>query len=590
MMSGIVGASAADRLFSGSASKPASWCRLPPPILAVFLLGWLLGCSSQPPYDVILEGGLVIDGTGADGFEADVAISGERIEAIGDLSEDRAVERIDVSGLVIAPGFIDVHSHADRGLVDPALKTNEGFLTQGVTTAVFGVDGSYTPTQIMQLKGTFASHGVGTHYAFYVGHNGVRREVMGMEERAPTDDELESMKSLVRMAMEGGAHGLSTGLMYLPGNFATTAEVVALAEVVAEYGGVYDSHIRDPAGNLADSIAECIAIGEQSGATPHPAHHKAPGAKNFGLAQEISELIAEARERGIDVTVDQYPYDGAATARMIEVIVPTEGLGVEEAWRAALDPELSDEQAQRQLQQIAALWLDALADPAEKARLRERTENPPADVFSWVKAVGYQSWRIVVSDAHPDWVGRMFTEVAAEEGLEPFDLIVRLIEDDGPVAKITLGACLQEDVDYLMTRPWTMIASDGTITGFEGGGGHPRSRGTFPRVLGHYVRERGLLTLEQAIHKMTAMPAEFLQMSDRGLLRAGLVADITVFDPERVIDRSTWRNPSLLSEGIEHVFVAGQPALTDGVVTGVVAGQYLPFQGSPKTSDGEPTL
>ena len=539
------------------------------------LLILMAGCASEPPYDVVLEGGLVIDGTGAEGFDADVAISGDRIAAIGDLSEARATLRVDVAGMVVAPGFIDVHSHADRGLVDPALSTNEGFLTQGVTTSVFGVDGSYSPAEIEEFKATFAAQGVGTHYAFYVGHNGVRREVMGMEERPPSAEELEAMKGLVRTAMESGAHGLSSGLMYLPGNFATTEEVVALAEVVAEFGGVYDSHIRDPAGDLAESIAECLAIGERSGAVPHPAHHKAPGAKNFGKAREISALIADARDRGIDATVDQYPYDGAATARMIEVIVPTEGLGVEEAWRAALDPELSGEQAERQLQQIAALWLDALANPAQRAQLRERTENPPADVFSWVKAVGYQSWRIVVSDAHPDWVGRMFTDVAEEEGIEPFELIVKLIEDDGPVAKVTLGACLQDDVDYLMTRPWTMIASDGTITGFEGGGGHPRSRGTFPRVLGHYVRERGLLTLEQAIHKMSGMPAAFLEMSDRGVLREGLVADVTVFDPERVIDRSTWREPSLHSVGIEHVFVAGVRALADGVVTGELPGEYL---------------
>ena len=552
-------------------------------VLVLFMLVLLTvatGCSREAPYDLILEGGRLVDGSGAQAFEADLAISGGRIAAIGDLAAARAVERIDVSGKVVAPGFIDVHSHADQGLVDPELRTNEGFLTQGVTTAVFGVDGAYPPGRIDELKEIFARQGVGTHYAFYVGHNGVRSQVMGLEERAPSAAELDQMRGLVRSAMEAGAHGLSSGLMYLPGNFATTDEVVALAEVVAEFGGVYDSHIRDPAGDLVESIAECLAIGERSGVAPHPAHHKAPGARNFGKAREISALIAEARERGQKVTVDQYPYDGAATARMIEVIVPTEDLDVEAAWRAAMDPSLSPEQARRQLEQVASLWLQALSDPAQRARLRQRTEEPPPEVFSWVKAVGYESWRIVVSDAHPDWVGRMFTDVAQEEALSPFDLIVRLIEDDGPVAKITLGACLEDDVAYLMTRPWTMIASDGTITGFEGGGGHPRSRGTFPRVLGRYVREQGLLTLEQAINKMTGMPAAFLQMKDRGLLREGLVADVTVFDPERVIDRSTWREPSLLSEGIELVLVAGAKALADGAVTGELAGQYIAFGGS----------
>ncbi len=563
-------------------------------ILPIVLLGVALACQGPPPYQIVLEGGTVVDGSGAPAFLADVAIADGRIAKIGDLTGARAVERIDVSGLVVAPGFIDTHSHADLGLVRPELRPNEGFLTQGVTTSIFGVDGAYAPDNIEELEKIFTKQGVGTNYAFYVGHNGVRAAVMGMEDRAPSDQELERMKAMVREAMEHGAIGLSSGLMYLPGNFATTDEVVALASVAAEFGGLYDSHIRDPANDLIASVGECIEIGERSGAIPHPAHHKAPGAKNFGKGAELAAVVAAARERGVDVTVDQYPYDGAATANLIELIVPTEDLPIREQLRQAVEPALSPEQQQSQLAQVAAMWKEALADPQQRQRLRARTEQPPSGVFSWVKAVGYDSWRIVVSDAHPEWVSRMFTEVAREEGIEPFDLMVRLIEEDGEIAKVTLGACLEDDVRLLMTRPWTMIASDGEITGFEGGGGHPRSRGTFPRVLGKYVREEGLLTLEQAVHKMTGLPASYLRLADRGLLQEGLAADITVFDPARVIDRSTWRDPSLLSEGIVHVIVGGQRALADGTVTGVLAGQFLPYQGeladefiaSSKTNSG----
>ncbi|MDX1384691.1 MAG: amidohydrolase family protein [Thermoanaerobaculia bacterium] len=552
-----------------------------PTVASVLAVALLLGCGTgagregEETYDLLLLGGTVIDGSGGDRFAADVGIRDGEIVAVGDLEGAVARERLDVSGRIVAPGFIDTHSHADRGLVDPALRQNAGFLTQGVTTSLFGLDGAYAPSELRRLSEIFARQGVGTNYGFFVGHNGIRREVLGMANRPPDAEELAAMERLVAEGMDMGAFGFSTGLMYLPGHFADTDEVVALAKVAAAVGGVYDSHIRDPAGDLVASVAEALEIGAAAGAHAHPAHHKAPGMKNFGKGEELSALIAAAIARGQAVTVDQYPYDGAATAKLIEVLVAPGDVGLGELHQRFAAADASEEERDALLQEASDLLLEALADPPTRARIRELTETPPDDVYSWVETVGYDSFRLVVSDAHPDWTGRMIVDIAADEGVSPFDLLARLIADDGAVAKITLGACLEDDVRTILTRPWTMVASDGAITGFEGGGGHPRSRGTFPRVLGRYVREWGVLTLEEAVHKMTGLPADYLGLEDRGRIEVGRRADVTVFDPETVIDRATWREPSLLSAGIEHVFVNGNFALRDGEVTGECPGEPL---------------
>lgn len=542
-------------------------------LVSLCLLG-LAACAQPEHYDLILRGGTVIDGSGSDGRRADVALRDGHIAAIGGLKRAEATEGVDVTGLVVAPGFIDVHSHADEGLVDPELRTNAGFLTQGVTTSIFGVDGDASPMRIRELQEAFDRQGVGTNYGFYVGHNGIRREVVGMENRKATKAEMERMKELVAEGMDLGAFGFSTGLMYLPGNFAGTAEVKALTAVAAARGGVYDSHIRDPAHELLASVAEALEIGADTGAPAHLAHHKAPGRANFGLAVEMSALVEQSLEEGHGVTVDQYPYDGAATAKLIEVLVAPPGLGQERLQHRFLEARDETERTAI-LDEAASLWVRLLADPVTRREIRTHTEEPPDEVFSWVKSVGYDSFRLVVSDAHPDWIGEMIPDLAERAGLSPFDLLAKLIEDDGAVAKITLGACQEDDVRFIMTRPWTMIASDGAITGFEGGGGHPRSRGTFPRVLGRYVREWGVLSLAEAVHKMTGLPASFLGLDDRGVLREGAVADITVFDPEAIIDRSTWRDPSAFSEGVTHVLVNGTFAVRDGEVTGECAGGLL---------------
>ncbi len=514
------------------------------------------GFASSPveedsQYDIVFVNAVLVDGTGAPRRKADVAIHLGRIAAIGDLQHKDAAVRMDIDGLVLAPGFIDVHSHADRDAIIPQSRMLQGLITQGVTTAVFGVDGESSLDDIRRSRELFDTQGIGTNYMYYIGHNGTRAAVMGSAARAPDDQELARMSTDVREAMQLGAIGLSTGLMYLPGSHATTDEIVVLAREAAAYGGRYDSHIRDPASNLLQSIDECLRISRAAGLAAHPAHIKAVGAKNFFMSDKIISLIEKAIADGQNVTADVYPYDGAAV-RTLEALLIRPG-----DW---------------DIQQ-------ALQDPAKREQIRLNSEQPPADKFSWIAVAGYSSMRVVVSE-QPGFEGQMLLDLAEQNQKSPFDLVADTVIAEGANAKITLGAIQEPDVQALLKQPWVMISSDGRDGGFDAGSGHPRSRGTFPRVLGKYVNELHLLTLEEAIRKMTSLPASYLRLSDRGIIREGAVADITIFNPDSITDRSTWAMPSLYSEGVVNVLIGGQFAMRDGQMTGSVNGQFLPYRGT----------
>ncbi len=533
--------------------------------------------QAESAYDLLLLNARVVDGTGDAAYMADVGIRDGRIAAIGGLQEAGASERIDLGGLVLAPGFIDTHNHADRGLVDPALKTNRGFITQGVTTTIFGVDGAYSLNQLQQKREIFDRQGIGTNYMFYIGHNGVRLAVMGMEKRPPSAAELTAMKAMVKAAMEQGTLGLSSGLMYLPGKFSATDELIELGRVAGMYGGLYDSHVRDPARNLLESIDECLTIAWKSGLAAHPAHLKAVGAANFGKSAEIVALISSWQSRGLGITADLYPYDGAATAKLVEILVPPADSPVQEMIARWKKPDTSSAEQAEIAREATQYYQQALQNPKTREAIRQATENPPKGVFSWIVAVGYESYRIVVSD-RSEYVGRMLTDIAAEQGLTPYDLIADLIIDEGMRTKITLGAIQENDVQALLKQPWVMVSSDGAESGFENGGGHPRYRGSFPRVMGRYVRELGVLSLEEAVYKVTYLPASYLQLRDRGVIREGAWADLVVFNPDKIIDRATWDTPASYSEGVIHVLVNGGFALKNTIMTGETHGRYLPFR------------
>jgi len=514
----------------------------------------LLGCSPPERFDVVLAGGTVLDGTGVPGVRADVGVREGKIARVGDLSGSEAGETIDVSGLVVAPGFIDVHSHTAEAISKDDKRVNEGVLRMGVTTVVGGPDGGFAPARIRELTAAYLMQGIGTNVAFYVGHNGIRREVMkDSQRRPPTEEELSAMKALVREGMDLGAVGLSTGLMYEPGLFSETGELVELAREVKPFGGIFESHVRDPGHDLLGSDREVVEVARQAGIPGRIAHEKAVGLEHKGLIAEVAKLVEEARAEGLDITTDQYPYDGAATASLEEIVVVPESM-----------------------KQAAGFDLKAaLRDVATRRALQKTSEEGIEGGFAWLKATGYSHMRITSAAGSPELVGRYLSELAEERGKAGFDLVADLILESPSPIGITLGAIAEEDVRALLVQPWNMVASDGGYPGGDPGEGHPRSAGTFPRVLGHYVRELGLLSLEEAVRKMTRLPASNVGLRDRGRLAEGLAADIVVFDSETIGDRSTWEDPHRFSEGVVHVLVNGEIALRGGELTGETAGRWL---------------
>ena len=537
------------------------------PLVALCLATCLAGCD-EAPASVVIVGGMIVDGSGDAPRAGTVVIERDMIVWVGEGGRE-AVDTIDATGLVVVPGFIDVHNHTPPAIADPDRRLNEGFIRQGVTTVFGGPDGGFAPAQIRQLTEAYASGGIGTNVAFYVGHNAIRRDVMGDEQRrSPTDEELDAMRALVREGMELGAFGLSTGLMYEPGMFSETAEVIALAFEAAAYGGVYDSHVRNPVHDFVGSDREVVEIAEVAGLPGKIGHLKAVGLHNEGVIADIVELVEAARERGVVIVSDQYPYDGAATARLTGIIVVPPGLAGLDAFRQM--------RRQGRTEEGMGALKEALADPQSRALLQEASENGVDGGFAWLKATGYTSMRITSSPDYPELVGAYLSEIVGERGQDPFDAVAELVIGASRPVNLTLGAIKEHDVRRLMIQRWNMIASDGGYAdGSDAPTGHPRGAGTFPRLLGHYVRDEGVLSLEEAVRKITTLPADFHGIDDRGRLAAGARADIAVFDPATIIDRSDWDHPQRFAHGVIHVFVNGVPVLRDGEMTGEAPGEVV---------------
>lgn len=532
--------------------------------LSVLTAGLLIsGCQTiAPDLDILIRNGRVVDGTGREGFLADVGILGDRIVLVGNAGARKARRTIDASGLTVAPGFIDVHSHADRQAASLANRINIAGIAQGVTTAVFGPDGYYAPSKIASLTRTFQTQGLGTNYAFYVGHNGVRSEVMGQDaRRVATPGEVARMATLVQQGMEAGAVGLSTGLMFDPGMYADTAEIISLTKEAGKFGGIYDTHVRDPAFNLIASDREAIAIGAEAGVPVKIAHEKAPGLLNKGKAPEIVRLIEEARVSGRDIVADQYPYDGAEIVDLATVFM------------------MPSESVQTSVEDLRL----ALAEPGRTAAIKRATEKGREGGFSWVKAVGYGGWRIVDSPDHPALIDKNIQLLAEERGIGGFELIRELLLTSPRGVRMTMGTIDEADVRTILLQPWTMIATDGNGSDLAGDPKqckHPRATGTFPRVLARYVREQRLLALPEAIRKMTSFPARFLGFSDRGVIAPDKAADVVIFSADEVADRSTYIEPCLRPTGIAYVLVNGEVVIDRGEPTGSVPGRLLrPLRG-----------
>lgn len=538
----------------------------------LLLLSLLLGCSprdgaDRPSHvDLLLTGAEVHDGNGGSPTDLAVRITGDRIVFVGDPARITATETVDLSGLILAPGFIDAHNHSVPTILEPGRHLNEGFIRQGVTTVFAGPDGSFSPDQIRRVIAGIESQPTGTNVATYVGHNAIRQQIMGSSQAAPTPDEMNAMQALVREGMELGAFGFSTGLMYEPGMFSTTDEVGILAYEVNAFDGVYDSHVRDPVMHFVESHAEAIEIGRRAGIPSKLGHLKSVGLANEGKMQEVIARVEEARATGRLVVSDQYPYDGAATSTLAPSPGVSDGILVIPADLLGGHPESFD-------------YLAALRDPKTRALIAQASENGIDGGFAWLKATGYASMRIVDSSDYPDLVGGYLSEIAEERGMAPFDAVAELILGAENPVHITLGAIKEWEVRELLQQPWNMIASDGEYADAETPASHPRSTGTFPRLLGHYARDEGVVTLADAIRKITSLPADYHRMTDRGRIAVGQFADLTVFDPQRIADRSTWTEPSLFSDGVIHVLVNGEFVLRDETLTGNASGHFIRHHG-----------
>jgi len=517
-------------------------------LLAIsFLIGLTQSGTAQERFDILIQGGRVVDGSGNPWYQADVGINDDRIVRIGDLADATATTVIDASGLVVSPGFIDPHTHALRGIFE--VPNAESALLQGVTTLTEGNDGS-SPFPIDEHYAEIEARGISPNWSVFVGQGTIRARVIGEEDREPTPAELQRMKDMVAEAMEDGALGISTGLFYVPGSFASTEEVIELSRVAADYGGIYISHMREEAYQLLDSVQETIRIGEEANIPVQMTHHKVIGVENFGASVESLRMVDEARSRGIDITIDQYPYTASQTG--ITALIPQ---WAQEGGRDQMLARINSPETREPIK----------AEVVAKI-LYDRGGGDPKNVF-----ISRNSW-------DPDMAGKNLAELTIEAGMEPTpenaaDVVFDIVRGGGATA--VYHAIGPQDVDRIMQHPATAIGSDGPVGVFGKGAPHPRQYGTFARVLGYYTRERGVLTLEQAVRKMSSQTARRLGIHDRGLITEGYFADIAVFDADEVIDRATFEDPHQYAVGMKYVLVNGEVVVSEGLHTGTRPGRIL---------------
>jgi N-acyl-D-amino-acid deacylase len=495
-------------------------------------------------YDLIIRGGSVLDGTGAEGTRTDLGVSGDRIVTVGRIPPSaRARRSIDATNLTVSPGFIDVHSHAAEGL-SGALSDAIPLLAQGVTTVFINPDGG-GPIDLTAQRKALDARRVGVNIGQFVPQGSIRSEVMGLADRDPTADEATRMTQLVRAGMDAGGLGLSTGLYYAPGSYTKTDEMVTLAKVAAEYGGVYSSHIRDEADyniGVVAAVDEVIRIAEQAHIRAVVSHMKALGPANWGRSVDLVAAIDRARSRGLQVFADQYAYDASGTS-VVAALVPR---WAEAGGRRAMLERVNGADAAR----IRAAIVDNIA----------RRGGPE---------------KMVVSDYAPDHTleGRSLADVALSRSTDVVDVVVDLLQRGDPgLVSFNMS---DEDIVRIMRQSWTMTCSDGELTSPGSGKPHPRGYGAFARKLGLYARERHVIDLAQAVHSMSGLPATVFGLKDRGAIREGAVADVVVFDAARIRDTATYTEPQQLAEGVRYVLVNGVLVFDDAVPTGKRPGQFI---------------
>jgi N-acyl-D-amino-acid deacylase len=558
------------------------------PLLLLLLLPLAACVPSAPPahapeaapYDLVITGGRIVDGTGNAWFHGDVAVRGERIARVapaGMLAQVPARERVDVRGRVVAPGFIDIQSHS-RGAFLHGDGRVIGKITQGVTTEILGegttdapvnantlgdvdVDDPRAHEALQRFGGprgfdawlrAMEENGVAPNVGSFLGGGTLRRYAKGMAQGAPTAAELDTMRAVVRRAMEDGAFGIATALIYAPGSFSTTEELIEASRAMAPYGGVYISHIRSEGDHLLEALDEAIRIGAAAGVPVEVYHLKAAGQRNWHLGPRSIAMIDSARAAGLDVQANVYPYPAAGTG--LTSCLP--------AWAAA-DGRL----------------FDNLRDPGMRARIRAEMVREHSDWENFCVLAGPEGVMVVGLNRpeHRQWIGRRLSEIAEAQGKHWADAAIDLILAENQRVFTMYFLMSEENVALNLRQPWIKIGTDAGGADPERARAliHPRAYGTFPRVLGRYVRDEGVLTLEDAVRKMTSANAIRLGIRDRGLLREGMYADVVVFDPAAIADRATYEAPHQLSVGVEQVWVNGVQVLRDGVHTGATPGQVV---------------
>jgi N-acyl-D-amino-acid deacylase len=492
--------------------------------------------------DFVLRGVTLVDGSGAAAVVGDLALKGDRIVAVGRFDVRGRPREIDGTGLVAAPGFIDLHTHSDTALQQAGTRNNLNYLLQGVTTVVTGNCGS-GPADVGAYYRTLEAGGVGSNVLHLVPHNDVRRAVLENVDRAPNADELRRLENLVDKGMKDGAWGLSTGLIYNPGTYAQTAELVALARVAGKHGGLYASHIRDEGTGLLPALEEALTIGREAGLPVHVSHLKASGRASWGKAADAVALLDRARRGGMVVTADQYPYTASSTS-LSATLIPAR-------FRAGERKE----------------YLQRLADPDQVRQLR-------AAVAERLEGGRGAEIRIASCPARPTWNGKDLEALARAEKKDVADLVLQIERLGG--AQVVNFSMNEEDVRLIMKQPWVATASDGgAMTPTAGMVPHPRAFGCFARKIGRYAIADGLLTLPQAVRSASGLPADILRLPERGYLKTGYFADVVVFDPRTFRDRATYDQPQQYAEGVRYLFVNGRLAVDEGKATNVLAGRVL---------------
>ena len=507
----------------------------------------MLASCSNADFDIVIRNGTIVDGSGDEAYKKDIGIINDKVIKIGDLSNHSSRITIDATNLIVSPGFIDSHTHAIRGIFD--VPTAESSLLQGITTLTDGNDGT-SPYPIDEHYQKIEHTKISPNWAVFVGQGTIRQKVMGLENRDPTDSELSKMEMLIKEAMEDGALGISTGLFYVPGSFSSTSEVISLSKIASSYGGIYISHMREEAVDILKSVNETINIGIEAKIPVQITHHKIIGKDNWGLSYETLKLVDNAIAEGVKVSIDQYPYTASQTS--IRALIPQ---WAQAGGRNNLLARIDDPKTRQ-------LIIDGIIERI----LFDRGGGHPKNIF-----ISKSSWNTSME-------GKNLAELCIERNLEPSPynaaiVVFEIIKGGGATA--VYHAINSDDVDRIMQHPMTSIASDGPITLFNVGSPHPRTYGTYARVLGRYVRDRNILSLEEAIRKMTSLPAQILSINKRGLLREGYYADITIFDPETIIDKATFEDPHQYAIGINTVLVNGVIVVENGLHNGNRPGRVL---------------